>query len=112
MKPDLMLTVREKVLAVVTHLQSAPDAAARPAAALHLPMLCQFAAGDSVPTDDLHRALFNVQDEALKVFDHALCETATWAANYALLGCSAGHRDMIKKGVRGRHGELRLAGGG
>jgi hypothetical protein len=111
-KPDLMLTVREMVLAVVTHLQAAPAAAARPVAALHLPMLCRFAAGDGVSTDDLHRALFNVQDEALKAFDHALCEKATWAANYALLGCSAGHRDMIQRSIHRHYGELRLAGDG
>jgi hypothetical protein len=97
---------------VVTHLQADPAAAARPAAALHLPMLCRLAAGDGVLTDDLHRALFNVQDEALKAFDHALREKATWAANYALLGCSPDHRNMLQRGVHGRHGELRLTGGG
>jgi hypothetical protein len=96
-KHDLMLTVREKVLAVVTHLQADPAAAARPAAALHLPMLCRFAAGDNVSNDGLHRALFCVQGEAFKEFDHALCEKATWAANYALLGCSVGHLDMIQE---------------
>jgi hypothetical protein len=92
-----MLTVREKVLAVVTHLQADPAAAARPITALHLPMLCRFVAGDDVSIDRLHRALFYVQDEAPKEFVHALCEKATWAANYALLRCSVGHLDMIQE---------------
>ena len=99
-KHDLMLTVREKVLAVVIHLQADPAAAALPSAALHLPMLCRFAAGDDVSIDGLHRALFYVRDEALKEFDHALCEKATWAANYALLRCSVGHLDMTQERLR------------
>jgi hypothetical protein len=48
-----MLTLREKVLAVVTHLQADPAAAARLAVALHLPMLCRFAASDDVSVDGL-----------------------------------------------------------
>ena len=95
-KHDLRLALREKVLAVVTHLQADP-AAAGPATALHLPMLCRFAAGDDVSINGLHRALCYIQDEALKEFNHALREKATWAANYALLVCLAADRDVIQK---------------
>src|SRR5690349_17845487 len=100
MKPDLMAKTREQVLAVVAHLQANPAAAARPAAALHLPMLRRFAAGDGMSTDDLHRALFRVEDEALKASDRALCEKVTWAVHYALLGCSAGHRSRVEGAFR------------
>ena len=104
MKRDLMLTVREKVLEVVAHLQAegtlaAPDEA-RARRDHCLPTLRRFAAGDDMSADDLHRAIWSIECAAVVAEDHELAQKAGWASNYALLACSAGHRDMIEGTLR------------
>jgi hypothetical protein len=103
MSAEAMMKVRERVLEVVAHLQAdgalAAPAEARALRDLHLPTLRRFAAGDAMPTDDLHRAAWGIETAAVAASDRELAKKAGWAADYALVLCSEGHREAILRAV-------------
>ena len=103
MSAEAMMKVRERVLEVVAHLQAdgalAAPAEARALRDLHLPALRRFAAGDAVSTDDLHRAVWGIETAAVAASDRQLAEKAGRAADYALVLCSADHREAVLRTV-------------
>ena len=103
MSEEAMMKVREHVLEVVAHLRAegtlAAPAEARALRDLHLPALRRFAAGDAVSTDDLHRAVWGIETAAVAASDRQLAEKAGRAADYALVLCSEGHQEAIRRAV-------------
>jgi rRNA-processing protein FCF1 len=88
MSEAAMMRLRERILEVVVLLQ-AEGALAAPRKARdlrdhHLPILRRFVAGEGMPTDDLHRALWAIGTVALATSDRELSEKASMAANCAL----------------------------
>lgn len=83
-----MMELRERILEVVMLLQSegalTTPRQARDLRDHHLPTLRRFAAGDGMPVDDLHRALWAIGTAALATSDLMLSEKASMAANCAL----------------------------
>jgi hypothetical protein len=100
-----MMKVRERVLEVMTYLQAegalpAP-AEARALRDLHLPTLRRFVAGDATSTDDLHKAVWGIETAAIAASDRELAKKAGLAADYALVLCSEGYQEAIRRAVTG-----------
>jgi hypothetical protein len=88
MSEAAMMRLRERILEVVVLMQ-AEGALAAPRKARdlrdhHLPTLRRFVAGEGMPTDDLHRALWAIGTAALATSNRELSEKASMAANYVL----------------------------
>ena len=103
MSAKAMVKVRERVLEVVAHIQAegalAAPAEARALRDLHLPTLRRFAAGDVMSTDDLHRAVWGIETAAVAALDRELARKAGLAADFALVLCSEGHQEAIRRAV-------------
>lgn len=106
-KTEAMLAVRERVGALVAHLQAegapaAPGPMGDKARDLHeryLPTLRDFAAGrvDYLTMDRLHLALEAMTAAAVAISDRALFECAAMAAHDALPLCSPNCRAMVQR---------------
>ena len=103
MSAEAMMKLRERVLEVVAHLHAegalAAPAEARALRYLHLPALRRFAAGDAMSTDDLHRAVWGIETAAVAASDRELAKKAGSAADFALVLCSEGHLEEIRRAV-------------
>ena len=103
MSAEALVKVRERVLEAVAPLRAegalAAPAEARALRDLHLPTLRRFAAGDAMSPDELHRAVWGIETAAVAASDRQLAEKAGRAADYALVLCSADHREAVLRTV-------------